>query len=696
MRLLTPLVLLAAIPLGAQQVSGFTPGSAPRQLQLEERLRGVVDTAWARTHARTLASRPHVAGTPEQVATADYVLKQMASWGLDTSRVEYEVFPPFHDSTMVEVITSTGRERLDLSEPPIEGDPTTQLPAWPAMNGYSGAGDVTAPVIYVNYGLPADYARLDSMGISVAGRVVLARYGRSFRGIKPREATARGAVAVILYSDPMDDGFLQGEVYPLGPMRNADGVQRGSIFNGQGDPSTPGWASVPGARRLPESEMGLPTIPVVPISYGNAERLLRAMGGPEVPDGWQGGIRVPYRIGGTGVSARVAVWPERGPRAYKRIQNTFGRIAGRTHPGELVIVGAHRDAWSPGALDDVSGTVSVLEAARAWAAALRDGHRPERTLVFATWDAEEWGLIGSSEWVEQLADTLSASVVAYINQDVVASGRMFSAAGTASLHDLVRDVAATVRQPGDTVSVYRDWSRRTTTTARPAPPLGDLGGGSDFMGFYNHLGIPAINFGFGGPGGAYHSGYDTWTFVERFADPGYLSHAAAAQMVAVLMARLANAQVVPFEPAELGNYLATLVERTRREPGAGEIAPELDDLARAAGELATAGRTFEATRGRALAAGHALERFAAANAALRQVERRLLRAAGLPGRPFLRNLVFASDRDNGYANVQFPAIVEALRDGDPRAATEATRELAARLREAAGVVTRATAALPSP
>lgn len=688
------LLALAALPLQAQQLAGFRPEAAPGQAALEARLQSAVDTAWVRLHARALAARPHVAGTPAQRATADHVLRQMASWGLDTSRRHYRVFLPAHDSTVVELITAAGVERLDLVEPPIASDPTTREPAWPAMNGYSGAGDVTAPVIYVNYGLPADYARLDSLGVSVRGKVVLVRYGRSFRGIKPREAALRGAVAAILYSDPMDDGFLQGEVYPDGPMRNPDGVQRGSIFNGQGDPSTPGWASLPDARRLPESEMGLPTIPVVPIGYGHAARLLGAMGGPEVPSGWQGGLRFPYHLGGDRVRVRVGVWPERGARAYKEIANTFGIIRGASRPDELVIVGAHRDAWSPGALDNVSGTVSVLEAARAWAAAVRDGMRPERTLVFATWDAEEWGLIGSTEWVEQHGDSLAAATVAYINQDVVASGRMFGASGTASLHDLVRDVTRDVRQPGDSVSVYRDWSRRTTTSRRPEPPLGDLGGGSDFMGFYNHLGIPSVNFGFGGPGGSYHSGYDTWTFVERFADPGYLSHAAAARLVAVLMARLANADVVPLEPADLGDYLGALVARTREEPGADGIGAALDSLAAAAGALARAGAELARVRDRTLAAGHPREAFDSVNAELRRVERRLLRPEGLEGRPFLRNLVFASDRDNGYANVQFPAIVEALRDGDPAAARAATLELAGRVREAAVVVGAATAALP--
>lgn len=689
--LFLPLLFVIA-PLAAQDVPGFARGSIAAQLQLESRLRAVPDTASAQRHARTLAARPHVAGTPAQIATADYVVRQMASWGLDTTRAEYEVYLPFNDSSLVEVITDR-RERLSLDEPQVPADPTTLEAAFPAMNGYSGAGDVTAPVVYVNYGLPADYAALDSLGISVTGKIVLARYGRSFRGIKPREAEKRGAIAVVLYSDPMDDGFLVGDVYPAGPMRNPDGVQRGSLFNGQGDPSTPGWPSTVGARRVPESEMGISGIPVVPIGYGNAGRIMNKLGGPSVPNGWQGGMGFRYHVGDDAVRLRVAVWPERGARAYKRIQDTFGFIRGSESPGELVIVGAHRDAWSPGAVDNVSGTVSVMEAARAWGRLLAEGHRPKRSLVFATWDAEEWGLIGAVEWAEQMADTLRNVAVAYINLDVTASGRMFSASGTASLHELMRDVTRSVTQPADTVSVYRDWQRRTVTTTRPEPILGDLGGGSDFMAFYNHLGIPSLAFGFGGPGGSYHSGYDTWTFMERFGDPGYLAHRASAQLAAVLMARLANAEVVPFDYGALGEYLVELVARTRLEPGAASISAALDGLAGASGVLAQLGRRLTVARNGALADGRDAARFTASNSLLRQVERQLVHPDGLPDRPILRNLVFASDRDNGYANVQFPAIVEALRDGNPERAAAAARDLATRVRSAAALVEQATTAL---
>lgn len=693
-RHLLALVLLLPVAVRAQQaLRGFAPATARQEATLEAALQRGVDPAMARRHMHALAARPHVAGTPAQVATADYVLREMASWGLDTSRATFEVFLPFQDSTVVEMLAPT-RHRFDLSEPVLDEDPTTRETPWPAMNGYAGAGDVTGPVIYVNYGLPDDYDRLDSLGISVRGAVVLARYGRSFRGIKAREAERHGAVGLLLYSDPMDDGFLVGEVYPEGPMRNPDGVQRGSLLNGQGDPSTPGWASLSGARRIDEAAMNVPRIPVVPMGYGNAGRFLEALRGPSVPDGWQGGLGYRYHLGDGSVRARVAVWPEQGAARYKTILNTFGVLRGTTFPEELVIIGTHRDAWSPGALDDVSGTVSVLEAARTWAEAARAGRGPARTLVFATWDAEEWGLIGSTEWVEAHADSLARSVVAYLNQDVIASGPSFGASGTASLQALVREVTAAVPQPRDSVSVYRDWERRTTSASRPKPVLGDLGGGSDFMGFYNHLGIPAVGFGFGGPGGSYHSGYDTWSFVERFADPGYEAHVASARVAALLLARLGNAEVVPFEYGDLGAYLGTLVDRTRREPGADRIEAALDELDRSAAVLARAGERFAAARDASLGSGAGPRAFEASNATLRTVEQAMLDPAGLPGRPFLRNLLFASDRDNGYANVQLPAIVEALRDDDLDRAARAARELAGRVREAAARVAAAEAALP--
>ncbi len=690
-RFLTVLpALVIAAPLCAQGFPGYSPASATRELQLERRLIAIPDTVSAQTWTRALAAKPHVAGTLAQKETADYVLRQMASWGLDTQRIAFRVYMPYHDSTIVERVTPT-RQRLVLSEPPVPGDPTTAAPPWPAMNGNSGKGDVTAPLVYVNQGLPADYAMLDSLGVSVRGKIAIVRYGGSFRGIKAREAEAHGAVGLLIYSDPRDDGFAVGAVYPDGPMRNPSEVQRGSIFNGDGDPTTPDWASTADARRVPEESLAVSHIPVVPIGYGNAELLMKPMGGRAVPAAWQGGMKFDYHLGDSGVQARVAVWPERGQRAYKTIYDTFGRLKGTDFPDELVIIGAHRDAWGPGADDNISGTVSVMEAAKAWATAAREGLRPRRTIVFATWDAEEWGLVGSTEWAQLMRDSLRAHAVAYYNQDESAAGRNFGAGGTASLQALVRDATKSVTMPGDTGSIYAHWSRGRE------PRLGDLGGGSDFAGFYNYLGIPSIETGFGGRAGWYHSAYDTYTAMERFGDPGYLSHAAEGRLAAVILARLADADVVSYDFAALGTYLATLATPAGgriRESNVARISADLADVSAAAGELRAAGQRFNAQRDSLLARGNLpVATLSRANRALRMVEQKLTRPEGLTGRPFMKNLVFASDRDNGYANVALPSISEALRDNDIERARREAKDLALRIREAAKQVEFAMAVM---
>lgn len=437
--------------------------------------------------------------------------------------------------------------------------------------------------------------------------------------------------------------------------------------------------------------MRIARVPVVPMSYGNAAKILSQLKGQSVPQGWQGGLGFRYHLGGAGIRVRVAVWPERGDRAFKRIQNTFGIIRGSEYPDEVVIVGGHRDAWGHGAIDNVSGTVSILEAARAWGELLSAGHRPARTLVFATWDAEEWGLVGAFEWAELMADDLDRKAIAYINQDAIAGGYRFGASGSASLRTLMRDAAQVVRQPGDTVSIYDVWRGG----ADEEPTVGGLGGGSDFVAFHGYLGIPSLNYGFGGPGGIYHSAYDTRTFVERFGDPGYRAHTAAARLLAVLMGRLGNATLIPYEYSELGGQVIELVAQIRREPGAATIATALDRLASAGAILAQVGRNFAVVRNGVLWSDKSPDSVAEINSVLRQIERQMLDPAGLPDRPSLRHQIFAPDRDNGYANVPFPAIAEALRDGDSARAAEAARTLAERVTRAAALMDEATRALPA-
>jgi N-acetylated-alpha-linked acidic dipeptidase len=684
---------VSPLSLASQEApAGFRPGRAAAQRAYESALRDVPDTAVLQRHVRWLAGETHVAGTPRQRATADYVLREMAAMGLDTMRYVYQVWLPHPDSAVVEVRSPT-RRRLRLGEPRVADDLTSAGPRWPTVNGYSGRGDVTAPLVYVNYGLMEDYAELAKTGVDVRGKVVLARYGRSFRGIKAREAERRGAVAVLLYSDPADDGYVQGDVYPEGPMRHPDAPQRGSVYNGQGDPSTPGWPSVDGARRLPADSMRVPRIPVVPLGYANAQALLTRLRGARLPaQSWQGGLPVRYHVGGApDLQVRVAVFMEPEARWVKRIENTVGILRGATHPNEWVITGGHRDAWGPGATDNVSGTAVILESARAFATAARAGQRPARTMLFATWDAEEWGLVGSTEWAEQMADSLSAKAVAYLNQDVPVGGRAFGSSSTATLHAFMREATGAVAHPapGDSGTVRQVWAGRTGGTM----PFGDLGGGSDFFGFYNYLGIPSFDFGFGGPGGVYHAQYDSYAFVERFADPGYRVHRTAAQLNATLLARLGNADVLPYDFAALGRYIAQVTERLRAPAEQAGIRVDASAIVRAAQGLAAAGDTLALRQRDALAAGAPSAAVDASNAIARTVEAALTRTPGLVGRPFVRNLVFAADRDNGYANVALPAIAEALRDRDAARAAAEVADMAARLDEAARRVRRATAAL---
>ena len=685
--------LLAAAQ-ATQGIAGYTPRGAAAQRALEQSVTRRPDTARARAHSRALSARSHIAGTPAQAITRDYVLDRMREWGLAIESREYHVWMPH--STEVRV-WRTGPDTLELvlAEGPIPEDPVTAESGQIVMaNGYSGAGDATADLVYVNYGLIEDYARLDSLGVSVRGKVVLARYGRSFRGIKAREAERHGAVALLLYSDPADDGFVRGDVYPDGPMRPATGVQRGSVMNGTGDPSTPGWASAPDARRLAPDSMKVPRIPVVPLSWRNAAELLRDLRGRAIPQAWQGGLPFRYHIGPGPVRARVLVALDTATSAIKQIWNTYGTIRGSTYPNELIILGAHRDSWGPGAADDVSGTVSVLETARAIAEEVRAGRRPKRTIIFATWDAEEWGLIGSTEYVEQDAARLTSGAVAYLNQDVAAQGPNFGSGGSPSLRATMREIARVVEDPSGGGSIYTTWRERTGVAADVEPPMGDPGGGSDFAGFYNHLGIPHLDWGFGGPGGVYHSAYDTHRWMSQFGDPGFRYHAAAARIAAALALRLANADVLPYDYVEFARTMRGHVDAVGDAGRAEGWSLSIDTLARAVDEMESAAEALARARDAALARGsvpkRAVER---ANAALLRVERALTRPEGLRTRPWYRGLIYAADENNGYATMVLPSVNEAIRAGDRALTAREVTDLAGRFGLATRAIRDATAAL---
>jgi N-acetylated-alpha-linked acidic dipeptidase len=689
------LTTLPALSLGAQQaLVGYTPAGAARERDLEASAIKRPSPTTAAANSKALSRETHVAGTPAQTRTRDYVIAQMKSWGLETEVRGYDIWMPQPTSVSLSRV-SPDPKSFALAEPPVKGDPTSALSQYPTVNGYSGQGDATAEVVYVNYGLIEDYAQLDSMGVSVKGKIALARYGRSFRGIKAREAEKHGASALLIYSDPQDDGFVVGDVYPDGPMRNSNGVQRGSILNPDGDPSTPGYGSTAGVPRLPPDKMEISHIPVVPIGYGNAGELLKYVKGPGVPRGWQGGLAFHYHVGPGPVRARVAVSDDRASKPLKPIFDTFGVVRGSEFPNELVIIGGHRDGWGPGTADNVSGTVSVLEAARAVAEEVKAGARPKRTIIFATWDAEEWGLIGSTEFVEDDSLRLSREAVAYFNQDVAAQGPRFGGGGSPALRPMLRDVARSVPDPNGKGSVYAEWRRAAAIPDSAEPAMGDPGGGSDFAGFANHLGIPIAEWGFGGQGGVYHSQYDDYAWMTKFGDPGFVYHAAAGRVAAAMVLRIANADVLPYDYVEFARTMRRYLPPIDKSLTDHHWNVSTTSLRSAIDHLEREATSFATVRDSTLAAAPNRAAVEKANQALMRVERALTRPEGLRTRPWFRSLVYVADENNGYANMPLPSVNEAVRANDERLTKAEVEDLTARFERAAQAVADARDALRS-
>lgn len=666
-----------ALPLRAQTTPGYSPQSAAAEHAAEADAITRPSPSSASAHSKFLSLQPHMAGTPAQARTRDYVVSQMKSWGLETQVRSYSIWMPHPLSTRVWRIAPSPIE-LNLQEGPIPEDTTSvAFPQVVAFNGYGAAGDVRGEVVYVNYGLIEDYAQLDSMGVSVKGKIAIARYGRSFRGIKAREAEKHGALGLLIYSDPADDGYARGDVYPVGPMRPSQGIQRGSVMNMDGDPSTPGYPSTTNAKRIPLSQMDIPHIPVLPISYGNATELLRGLAGNSIPQPWQGGLPFRYHVGPGPVQARMAVTTDATTNPYKEIWDTFGIVRGSEFPDEIVMIGGHRDAWGPGAADNVSGTVSVLEAARAIAEQLKAGKRPKRTIVFATWDAEEWGLIGSTEYVEDDSLRLSKGAVAYLNQDDVAQGPNFGGGGSPSLRALLRDVAKGVPDPSRQGSVYDVWRKRANLAADSLEPqMGDPGGGSDFAGFYNHLGIPIADWGFGGPQGVYHSAYDSYHWMSKFGDPAFEVHATTARIGAAMLLRIANAEILPYDYVEFARTMRRFGSQVSQAIADKRWNVSAAEMTGAIGRMEDAAVAFNAARDRALTAQLATGTAKQVNASLREVERQLTRPQGLVTRPWFRNLIYASDENNGYSTMVLPSVNEAIRLGDQAAVGKEMTDLA--------------------
>lgn len=688
------LVLLAPLVLGqapsADAIRGFAPERVAAQRALEEKLQRVPDAASAERHLRLLTSEPHMAGTEGSRRVADYILGRLREYGFQAELARYRVWLPLPVEVSLHMVEPAELE-LARPETPFEWDTTSyDARAVMAFNGYSPSGNVTSPVVFANYGLPEDYAELGKLGVDVRGKIVLVRYGRSFRGVKSKVAEERGAAGVIIYSDPADDGYVMGDPYPRGPWRPMSGIQRGSvlyIFQYPGDPLTPGVASTDDARRIPvEEATNVTTLPTMPVAPRDAEEILRRMGGPQVPRAWQGGLPLTYHVGpGQAVVRMRLVMDYR----QRDIWNVIGRLEGE-RPDEWVVLGNHHDAWVFGAVDPSSGTTALLEAARALGSLARDGWRPRRSIVFGFWDAEEYGLLGSTEWVEEHRAELQQKALAYLNLDSAVSGPNFRGSGTPSLHEFLREAARAVLDPRTGRSVYEVWhQRQQSDESRPASEraaparLGVLGSGSDYTAFYHHSGIPSLDMGFGGDYGVYHSIYDSYYWMKTFGDPSFAYHAAAGRLAGVLALRLAETDVVAFDyaayAAAIERYVAELERVAREAGGALDLKAVNDALAQMKAAAARADSAFASARFAMLPP----ERLRELNRALASVEQALLHPEGLAGRPWFRHTVFAPGTYTGYAAVMLPGVREAVDRRDWATAQSEAAALAAALSRAA-------------
>jgi N-acetylated-alpha-linked acidic dipeptidase len=660
----------------------------------------------ARRWLAQLTEDPHVAGTPAEKKVADFVLARFKEFGLDAEMVRYDVFLN-HPLVVSLSLTSPVREELKLREDAYDVDKDSSTAGmFPAFHGYGASGKAAGEVVYVNYGSPADFERLRGMGISVEGKIVLVRYGGAFRGLKVKESQDRGAVGVLIYSDPADDGYMRGDVYPDGPMRPPSAIQRGSVLflsHVPGDPSTPGWPSTAGSKRLTRKEMtNVPRIPSIPISYGEAEKILRRLAGPRVPDEWQGGLPFSYHIGPGSAAVAMTVDMDEG---LKPIYNVIARIKGSVEPEKLVILGNHRDAWTHGAVDPNSGTAAQLEMARGLAAALKSGWTPKRTILLASWDAEEYGLVGSTEWAEEHAADLSKNAVAYLNCDSAATGPNLSMSGVPSLAAFAMQAARDIPDPKRGGSIGAGWESRQRSawaqqtpvdlSAKDAvfsPRLSPLGSGSDYTVFLDHLGIPSLDFSFSGPYGTYHSVYDNFRWMEKYGDPEFLYHAAAAKLWGLMAMRLASADIVPLRFSSYASDLQVDLDALRRDairrartpadPATGAkppIAPDFSEILTALNDLRAAGESADRAAEAAMKSGDA----AAArriNEALMQVEREFLDPKGLPARPWFRHLLIAPGLTTGYAPWPFPALQQAVEERDAGMFANEVKRVAAALR----------------
>jgi N-acetylated-alpha-linked acidic dipeptidase len=705
-------------------LDGYSPASSKAQREWESKFRALPDPKVLRDTMQRLSARPHHVGTPYDKDNAEWILARFKEWGWDARIETFDVLYPTPKRRVVE-LTGPSRFTAKLEEPAVAADPTSSQKSeqLPTYHVYSVDGDVTAPLVYVNYGIPEDYEELERLGVSVKGAIVIARYGHSWRGVKPKVAWEHGAVGCLIYSDPRDDGYYEDNVFPAGPMRPAEGVQRGSVedfpatFPGdplwfdRGDPTAPRYTAA--------NAPGITKIPVLPLSYGDAQPLLAALTGPMAPEAWRGGLPISYHVGAGPAQVHLVVQSDWG---LKTLYDVIARLPGAAEPDEWIVRGNHHDAWVNGADDPISGQVAMLEEARALGELVRQGWKPKRTLIYCAWDGEEPGLLGSTAWAEAHGKDLQQHAVAYINSDSNARGFLFFS-GSHALERFLNGVARDVEDPETKLSVQE--RRRLVSIARARTPaerteirthadvrLQPLGSGSDYSAFIDRLGVASLNLGFGGEtqGGVYHSIYDDFYWYTHFADTEFVYGRALAQTAGTAVMRLADADLLPFdftavaeavrtytkecqdllkkEQEELrernlqlkeGVFRASNDPRHPLQPPKEETVPPFLNFApldNGVEALAHSADRYRRAVAKARADGGLLTRPDAlrpVNAALLRSEQHLLDAAGLPHRPWYRHLIYAPGLYTGYGVKTLPGVREGIEQKQWR---EAENEIA--------------------
>jgi N-acetylated-alpha-linked acidic dipeptidase len=659
-------------------ILGFTPSSAAHETEIENKFKTIPSPDEERRQHHIFTAEPHVAGSPRNNELARYIADQWRTEGLEDVVIRrYDVYGSNPKSTFLEM-TAPVHYRALLRELPVLGDPDSKNKAISsAWSGMSASGEVTAPLVYAHSGNPEDYDLLRKQGIDVKGKVVLVRYSNpySYRGFKALTAQREGAAALLIYSDPAEDGFKKGKVVPNGPWGPEYHIQRGAItydFMVPGDPLTPGWASVPGAKRIPvEEAVSIPKIMALPLSWHDAKPLLSNMDGPVAPEDWQGGLPFKYHLGGNRVRVHVKIEMDNSTQPYYVVE---GRIRGSQLPDEWIVLGNHRDAWVFGGVDPSSGTAALMEMTRALGKLAKAGTRPKRTLVFCSWDGEEVGLTGSTEWGEQFADELRNKAVAYLNVDEATSGPNFHGQAVASLSPMLVEASRTLKDPSGK-SLYEAWKESTTRERRESKEPGNepeevtdlnltdtrIGSGSDHTVFLNFVGVPVFGLGFEGPYGVYHSAYDDFFWMNHFGDPGYRYHTLTSQLWGVLALRLANSDLLPFDFASYASNIRQFINELSKGKDLSQL--DLKSVLDAIDDFESAGKRLNESASRALTSGKIDPILAKTiNHGAMQVERNWLNPDGIPGRPWFKHILYGARYT--YAHLELPGLTEAVEKQD--------------------------------